>query len=195
MLGREGITTLYDFPTNGGTANAWFDIAGNMPGNLATGAPDTGHTLTRVLTQTGTGTVSLNCARLNAGSAIASLIQAGTGGQALVTGEPSPTAKADSIIAAIYKGAGGFVNLPANKNLVALGFGQVQPGGRQHESELAHARGSLLSEREPEPPLQQVHSGFFETDTTGVRARLVATLGADGDRMYDEIGDFYAQNP
>ncbi len=76
---------------------------------------------------------------------------------------------------------------PANKRLVVLGFGS-------HNTSI----GNLVQEVPfyPNTDVTKYYSRFlaiFEVDSTGGRANLMAVVGADGDQIGDEIGDYYAK--
>src|SRR5205085_1542580 len=111
-----------------------------------------------------------------------------------------PRNKADTILASIYKTPGtgtngrALVAVPANKNLVVLGFGQF------NQAVGSTSQNSLMTEAPTYPNEDQQHLynrylAVFETDIGGGRARLVGVLGSDGDRLGDELVDFNSQNP
>jgi len=187
-LGREGINTLYDFPgTKPTDYQAWTDIPGNMPGS----APNLARTLSSLINGTTPNAPSTaTVARLNTSMTLPG------DGVTLQTITPStdPRNKADTVVADIYKTAGGGVIVPLNKSLVVVGFGQFNQavGNRSQNSLMPQAP---FYPNENQVTLYNRFLCVFETDVTGVRARLVAVLGADGDRMDDEIGDYYATAP
>ena len=96
------------------------------------------------------------------------------------------------ILRKIYPSSPPLSAVPAGKKLVVFGLGPLNGliGGLNQQSLLTDAPFYSNTNQ------SQYYNRFlcvFEVSASGSRARLMAVLGADGDRIDEEVADFYEQ--
>ncbi len=171
-LARMGITTLYDVDTSAGIG-APGDAFGND------GAA-TIRTISPTMTNAAVATLNLGTGADPQHQTPAAALANGADEDAIgIARHVYPTALATDQL------------VPDGKRLVVFGFGRFNKC-------IGNSTGALLNEA---PFYANTNSTLyynrflcvFEVDDGGSRAKLVAVLGSDGDRIDEEVADFYEQ--